>query len=429
MQTYTRRGMLGLAGAVALVALAACADGDRPRTPRPDPAAEDPSGPSVELAADDPGATSYQGGSLAFALTMLAAAQAEAGDQSSVVSPLSISQCLALVAQGARGETAGQLAALLGCSSVDELRAGANAEITAVRALQHATFDLANAAFTDESFPVKAPYAGTLKEYFGVAAHTTDFAAPDAATAAINAWVAGRTHEKIPKLLQQGQVTTDTVTVLVNALYLKARWAAEFDPNHTAPETFTRGDGSVVTTDFMHDDRAVAVAQSQGATVFELAYQDDGLRAVFVLPPAGMAMAQTIDGLADGSLAVLGIAREKVGAKLAIPVFEVRQRIELTEPLMGAGVTLAFDPDHADFSALSDEKTHVSFVQHEAWLKVAEKGTEGAAATAGGAEVGSAPGPSEEPLLIRLDRPFVFAVQETATGSYPFVAAINDPSS
>lgn len=427
MRTYSRRTALGLGGAVLLAALAAC--GEESPSPTPDGGQSDPDGPGVQLAADDPTAAGYQAAATGFGLRMLAAALQES-PENAVVSPLSISQCLALVAQGAAGQTLDEMAAMLGCTSAEELRSGANADITAIAALSKSTFDMANTSFTAESFGVKDEYAATVKEYFGVAPHTTDFADPEAARAKVNAWVAERTHDKIPELVGPGQISTDTRSVLVNALYLKALWGEQFDPNDTTSGDFTKEDGETITAKLMHSRRDVLASQQpDGSIVFALPYEDDGLRAVFLLPPEGAPLTGVVgtltEQLADAPLLPEDAAM--TDAELTIPRFEIRQPIDLKAALQSAGMLQAFELEQADFSALSDEPTYVGFVQHEAWLKVGEKGTEGAAATASGADAGAAPGPPDEPLEIRLDRPFLFAVQEKTTGTLAFLAAVLDP--
>ena len=379
----------------------------------------------MQTAATDGSASAYQDGATGFALSMLAAAVGSASGNA-VISPLSISQCIALVGQGASGATLQQIATAFGCVDAEELRSGANAELTAIAALSQATFDMANSAFTDDSFEVKAAYATSVADWFGVAPHTTDFADPAHATEQINAWVAQRTADKIPELLDPGQVTTDTRTVLVNALYLNALWASPFNADKSSEMSFTLGGGQTIETRFMHDHRHVPVVQSDGALLFELPYQDDDLAALFYLPAEGTALAAAVAGLQPSAFLALVDQLQKTEATLHIPVFETRRRLEVSDALKSLGIHDAFDAQKADFTALADEPTYISFVQHEAWLKVGEKGTEGAAATAAGMEITGAP--SDEPLEIALDRPFLFAVRVRSTGSVAFIAAVQDPS-
>ena len=67
--------------------------------------------------------------------------------------------------------------------------------------------------------------------------------AADAATASvtapvagsINRWVETQTRDRIKDLIPAGRITRDTRLVLANAIYLKAAWAEEFQPEPRMP--------------------------------------------------------------------------------------------------------------------------------------------------------------------------------------------------
>jgi serpin B len=67
----------------------------------------------------------------------------------------------------------------------------------------------------------------------------------------------------------------------------------------------------------------------------------------------------------------------------------------------------------------------ISFVQQNTFVDVNEEGTEAAAVTVVGVGVTSAPA---EPPVVRVDRPFVFAIREKLSGTLLFVGKIADPS-
>jgi serpin B len=89
----------------------------------------------------------------------------------------------------------------------------------------------------------------------------------------------------------------------------------------------------------------------------------------------------------------------------------------------------AFSAARADFSGLSAEcvqgvpgkNCHVGFVQQDVDLRVDEEGTVAAAVTSVGIRVESAPVP------FAVDRPFLFAVRERASGAILFVGRVLDP--
>jgi serpin B len=89
---------------------------------------------------------------------------------------------------------------------------------------------------------------------------------------------------------------------------------------------------------------------------------------------------------------------------------------------------LAFDRTRADFSGINArDPVHIGFVIHQANIDVDEKGTEAAAATAVGMDVGGGPSPAKE-VTLRLDRPFLFFVRDVETGAVLFMGRVVDPS-
>ena len=103
----------------------------------------------------------------------------------------------------------------------------------------------------------------------------------------------------------------------------------------------------------------------------------------------------------------------------------MRDKKKLTGPLRELGMTSAFDPGLADLNGISNgSELYVSDIIHEAWLKFSEEGTEAAAAT--GISVGATSSMGE---YIVLDRPFIFAIEDTLSGSILFMGKVTDPSS
>ena len=86
----------------------------------------------------------------------------------------------------------------------------------------------------------------------------------------------------------------------------------------------------------------------------------------------------------------------------------------------------------ADFDRMAPRKPDdylcLSMVFHRTWLSLDENGTEAAAATAYGmvAGAGNVPDPPP-PVEVRVDRPFLFAIQETRSGTCLFLGHVTDP--
>jgi serpin B len=95
----------------------------------------------------------------------------------------------------------------------------------------------------------------------------------------------------------------------------------------------------------------------------------------------------------------------------------------------------AFDEPRgsADFRKIADPKATgepplaIDAVFHKTFLELDEKGTEAAAATAiSFAPTAAAPDP-DKPVEVRVDRPFLFAVQHLPSGTCLFLGRVTDP--
>ena len=90
------------------------------------------------------------------------------------------------------------------------------------------------------------------------------------------------------------------------------------------------------------------------------------------------------------------------------------------------GMPAAFEAPQADFSGITaQERLFISAVVHQANISVDEKGTEAAAATAVVMAASAAPA---NPVVLKVDRPFLFALRDVPTGAIVFLGRIDDPS-
>ena len=93
-------------------------------------------------------------------------------------------------------------------------------------------------------------------------------------------------------------------------------------------------------------------------------------------------------------------------------------------------MTSAFIPGVADFSGMDGKQDlHISDVIHKAFIDVAEKGTEAAAATA--VVVGLTSVGISHPiggLIVDANRPFLYYLRDQPTGAILFMGRVQDPS-
>jgi serpin B len=217
-------------------------------------------------------------------------------------------------------------------------------------------------------------------------------------------------------------LTPATRLTLVNAIYLKAPWQTPFSEGATEEGTFTRADGSTVEVPFMATTSSYPYASGDGWQAVEVPYLGGSLAMTLILPDdlAGFERTLTPDGLTaiTSSLTDTQVA-------LALPRFGIETKAELASILAALGMPTAFT-DAADFSGITTaERLAISDVIHQANIDVDEKGTEAAAATAVVMRQTAMP---SEPLTVRVDRPFLFALRDVPTGATLFLGRVGDPS-
>jgi serpin B len=357
------------------------------------------------------------------------------GTGNAVVSPASVALALAMARAGAEGETAAEMDAVLRRFGADDVAAWP-AALDAALAGRTRTLDgpdgtpvdvtlrIANAPFAQRGMPLEAAYLEALGARFGAGLRLVDYiAATEEARARINAWVDEQTEQRIPELLAPGTITTDTRLTLVNAIYLKAPWQTPFTEEATAPAPFTRPDGSRVDVPTMATGEHLPFATGAGWRAVELPYLGGELAMTVIVPDDLAAFEAGLD--AAGLDAIIGaLADQQV--ELFLPRFGIETKASLADALRALGMPLAFDPQSADFSGITAAETlFIGDVIHQANIDVDEEGTEAAAATAVVMRAGSAPA---EPVTLRVDRPFLFALRDVPTGTILFLGRVTDPS-
>ena len=345
------------------------------------------------------------------------------------VSPFSVAVALAMTRAGAAGETAAEMDRVLHASLVDgDLHAGVHALDTEVssRADESVELRAANALWVEATARLEEAFVDTLRRAYEAGIHTVDFVhAGEAARGAINAWVAGETRDRIPELIPMGVVNELTRLVLTNALYLKAAWANPFTEAATAPLPFHRLDGSTVDVPTMRLGTRLAHAAGDGWQAVRLAYTGDALAMLVVVPDRGR-FAEVEALLGPGLLDAVRGGLQIGQVSLSLPRFEQRTALSLVEALQALGMVTAFDDDTADFTAMSPDPLCIGDVLHEVFVAVDEHGTEAAAATA--VVMREAMARREDPVVIQVDRPFLFAIVDEPTGTPLFLGRVLDPS-
>ena len=360
-----------------------------------------------------------------FGLKLLNTVFEEEESANVMISPASVSFALGMAYNGAETTTRDAFEEVLNYQGLSREEIN---EIT--RELIHVLtsnakgnlLEIANSLWYDEGFPVQPEFISLNSHYYDAEVKELDFSSSEAVNT-INNWVSENTKGKIDKIIDS--IDPSVMMFLINAIYFNADWDVEFDPESTQRADFYNEDGSLFgMVDMMQVESKFRSTSNDSFSAVELPYKDGKFSMFLFLPSEGNTVNQLAEEL-DGSSWNSWI--EDFSGKQEIFVFMPRFKFEfdrsLANDLKAMGLDIAFT-DEADFSGISEIDLLLHDVIHKTYIKVNEEGTEAAAVTAVSVGITSA-GPLN---LIRLDRPFLFAITENSSRSIVFIGKVAEPT-
>ena len=359
--------------------------------------------------------------------------QAE-GKENLVISPYSLYQALSMLYAGAAGETASEMRQTMRLpwedARVHRLVNALNQQIlnsssSGTEQDQGFELQIPNALWADQDSSYQQAFLDALSQNYDTGLKILDFDDADAAAKAINAWVAQQTNQKIEQLADPAMFSTDTALALTNAVYFKAAWQFPFNESATSEAPFTLLSGEQQNLPTMRLSETLEVSLTEELTTVRLPYAG-GTMVMEILMPS-LDMWNSPEGLAELWTSAENLSElQPTNIILSLPKFRIETpTIDLIPALNANGMRLAFT-EEADFSGISgDQSLYVSTIAQKAFIDVNEQGTEATAATIAVLRPKSAPG--GEPLQIAIDRPFIFQIRDTVTGTILFMGTVMQP--
>ncbi len=348
--------------------------------------------------------------------------------QNVFISPVSIEYCLAMVANGAKGDTYQQMAQTLGWGNMPLAEVNAGFQTLTKRLLSSdpkVQLSLADSLWLNNKASFHQAFTDTNTKYFGAEMRAVNFT-DQTTVPAINDWVNKKTQGMIPTLLGTGDVDDTTLLVLLNALYFKGMWTVPFDKQGTTDQPFTLLDGTKHTLKMMQRSAKFSYQEDANLQVVRLPYGDGHMSMIVFLPAAGV----TLDAAAQLVFSeknwprYSGLMRQREG-NLSLPRFAAHYSADLPAALQTLGISDAFT-NKADFSAICDTPSCISKVKHKTALEVNEEGTKAAAVTGVTISTTSIMIEEEPPFVMNVNHPFLLALQNE-DGALLFLGQITKP--
>jgi len=272
-------------------------------------------------------------------------------------------------------------------------------------------------------------YQQILEKYYETRAENVDFAKSTEVAQIVNNWAANLTDNNIQNLVTADDFQ-NSVAILLNAVYFKGAWRRPFKTEKTEPGSFSAKSGSVQASYMVDTDNYYFFESTQlNAKILRIPYTN-GKFSMFVVLPTG----DLIDLI--GKLNSKTINREawyldEVEVKVKLPKFQFNKDTDLRSHLENLGIVDMFT-DNAVFplfTTATDQKAttanfKVSNIKQKAGIRVDEQGSEAFAATV--AQIVNKFG--AEPAEFLATKPFIFFIEDEATGTVLFAGKVEDPT-
>lgn len=354
---------------------------------------------------------------------------AEMPDSNIFIAPLSVSMAFGMTYNGAAGETEEAMRTTLefGDLSRNEINGSYKSLIELFGSLdENVKFNISNSIWHRDDWTFKQDFFNRCNDYFDARVTGLDFSKPEAAEDTINNWVSENTEGKIKEIV--ANVNPIDVMFLINAIYFNGNWTYQFNEEDTKDDIFHLPDGSTKECKMMEVKSKFKYFADSLVQVIDIPYGNGDFSMTVVLPGYGKDLNQLIAELTQEQWDnwINGLSEDSVN--LFLPKFKLKFKVEnvLKKVLTDMGMGIAFDGGGANFTEMYQPGgIWIGRIIHKTFLKVDETGTEAAAATA--VVMVSGPDPDPQPVIMYINRPFLFSIRENQSGTIFFMGKIVEP--
>ncbi len=343
------------------------------------------------------------------------------------ISPLSIVIALAILYNGAEGETRAAMAKSLGIDElsleeVNDTIAELRSNLT--RSGPKVELAIANSLWASQGVDFNTDFLERNRQFYEAEITSLDFDNP-AAPDVINQWVTENTRGKIGKIV--GVIDPMTVMFLINAIYFNSEWTAEFDEAKTQDRSFHLMDGSEKQHPMMSQSGEYKYMENGDFQAVSLPYGEGQVSLYIFLPRKDSTLTEFLGSLNAPRWEDWVIQFRSREGDIVLPRFRTEYGASLKHPLKALGMAIAFDPDRANFNGMrpTPPNLYISEVKHKAFIEVNEKGTETAAVTS--VVVGHTDAQEPPGFSFVAERPFFYAIRDNETGSLVFMGTVVEP--
>lgn len=340
--------------------------------------------------------------------------------QSTVISPVSVSYLMAMLANGANGQTKTDImkALQLTDNDLDEMNALYRMMIQRCGSLdKETTLRIANYFAMNKDVELKDAYANNMKAIYNAGIESLDFTSLKT-TAHINNWCKKNTNGMIPSIINN--VDANASAYIMNAIFFNGTWADKFNKSNTKNENFKGYTRDITMVPMMHkSDKLLYWANDIYAAV-RIPYGNGSYTMTVMLPNEGKSIDEMLKSMENADFTAWRQDAEQCIVDLKLPRFTTEADVTLNNIISELGAANIFS-SKADFKNIANTNMFVSQMFQKAKIEVSEEGTKAAAVTAAIMTMSALPTEEPKHVTFHANRPFVYMITEANTNAIFFM--------
>lgn len=340
--------------------------------------------------------------------------------QSTVISPVSVSYLMAMLANGANGQTKADImkALQLEEKDLDEMNALYKMMIQRCgNTGKGTTLNIANYFAMNKEVNLEDAYANKMKNIYNAGIESLDFTSSKT-TAHINNWCKKNTNGMIPSIIDK--VDANASAYIMNAIFFNGTWADKFSKSQTKNENFRGYTRDITMVPMMHKSDKLLYWGNDMYTAVRIPYSNSSYTMTVMLPNEGVSIDEMLKTMENADLTAWRQDAEQCIVDLKLPRFTTEADVTLNNVISELGAANIFN-SNADFTNIAKTNMFVSEMFQKAKIEVSEEGTKAAAVTAAIMTMSALPTEEPKHVTFHANRPFVYMITEANTNAIFFM--------
>lgn len=359
---------------------------------------------------------------------------------SKVISPISVTYLMSMLANGADGDTRQEILATLGWNvtfggnvtnkngeqayskraiSVDDINELCKGIIDMSSRLDlSTTMSIANYIAVNKNNKLKENFKKSVSSNYMAEVESLDFTSGKTADH-INSWCSKHTDGMIPKIIDN--VEASAVSYIMNAIYFNGSWPEKFDKSETKLDRFQGYTRDIKKVNMMHQNKKLDYVSNEVFSALNLPYGNGAYSMTVLLPNADKSISDMMNVLDAEKLEKLRYDMDECIVDVKLPRFTTTLELPLNDIISKLGAPSIFNAGKANFSNFADGDVFVSKMLQKAKIEVSEEGTKAAAVTAAIMTMSALNTTEPRRVDFHANRPFVYVITERSTGAIFFI--------